>query len=292
MKTCVKCLFEYAAGKGCPECGRIRSRERQRALREADPDREREKQRAYRHSNPERFRERARVYRAANPEQRKAYESKPSRMAYQREWRRAERKANQELVRERERAKYAANAARYAAQARARRAVALAVDAERVRARDRARYDAKREADPENLRIERRAAERRQYDKNPEAYLAKARAKNQKRRARLRDACSPGVTPDQWQDICAEFQDADGNTKCAYCDTPCAVTIDHVVPLARGGRDEPDNVLPACLGCNSGKRDRLISEWRRGKKLLASALYEVLVSQTNDYLKTLSVKAA
>jgi hypothetical protein len=47
----------------------------------------------------------------------------------------------------------------------------------------------------------------------------------------------------------------DGN-KCRYCgitaaDTP--LTIDHVVPSALGGGDEPSNLVAACGPCNSGK---------------------------------------
>lgn len=47
----------------------------------------------------------------------------------------------------------------------------------------------------------------------------------------------------------------DGNT-CRYCgakapDVP--LTVDHVVPVALGGSDEPSNLVAACQDCNSGK---------------------------------------
>jgi hypothetical protein len=47
----------------------------------------------------------------------------------------------------------------------------------------------------------------------------------------------------------------DGHT-CRYCgakapDVP--LTVDHVTPVALGGRDEPSNLVTACRGCNSGK---------------------------------------
>lgn len=46
------------------------------------------------------------------------------------------------------------------------------------------------------------------------------------------------------------------NHTCRYCggkapDVPLAV--DHVVPVALGGSDEPDNLVTACRDCNSGK---------------------------------------
>lgn len=289
MKTCSKCSFQYEPGSGCPECGRIRSRERQRAKRKANPELCLEQERAYRKNNPERVRKWAGNNYAKHG---KDYARTPKRMAYQREWQNARRVAlktsDPELLKAKDHARYEANAAKYAADARAKRAVAIATNPEGVRAKDRARHEArapriaaKREANLEEVR----AKERERYAENAEAERARARAKHHRRRARLRDACSPGVTSEQWQEICAGFQDEDGNTKCVYCDKPCAATVDHVVPLARGGRDEADNVLPVCISCNSSKGARLISEWRKAKSLLAPALYALLVSHTEAYLK-------
>lgn len=34
-------------------------------------------------------------------------------------------------------------------------------------------------------------------------------------------------------------------------------TIDHVIPLARGGSDDPDNLALACFHCNRRKADKL-----------------------------------
>lgn len=46
---------------------------------------------------------------------------------------------------------------------------------------------------------------------------------------------------------------------CAYCEQPesevGALCLDHVYPLARGGPNDAANVVPACAGCNSRKRD-------------------------------------
>lgn len=47
---------------------------------------------------------------------------------------------------------------------------------------------------------------------------------------------------------------------CAYCPSP-AETWDHVVPVAKGGKTEPSNIVPACTVCNSSKRDRDLDEW-------------------------------
>lgn len=47
---------------------------------------------------------------------------------------------------------------------------------------------------------------------------------------------------------------------CIYCGGPGG-TVDHVVPLSRGGRHAEGNLVPACLPCNSSKRDKLLIEW-------------------------------
>jgi hypothetical protein len=52
------------------------------------------------------------------------------------------------------------------------------------------------------------------------------------------------------------------NFTCQYCqETPDRLECDHVVPVSRGGSDEPDNLVAACKPCNASKKDKLISEW-------------------------------
>jgi len=46
------------------------------------------------------------------------------------------------------------------------------------------------------------------------------------------------------------------NHACRYCGgraPDVTLTIDHVVPVALGGRDQPDNLVAACKDCNAGK---------------------------------------
>ncbi|MDY0189258.1 MAG: HNH endonuclease [Desulfuromonas sp.] len=53
--------------------------------------------------------------------------------------------------------------------------------------------------------------------------------------------------------------------KCYYCGgsfAPKELTLDHVVPLIRGGRTSKGNCVPACKLCNSKKQDMLPSEWQ------------------------------
>jgi 5-methylcytosine-specific restriction endonuclease McrA len=42
--------------------------------------------------------------------------------------------------------------------------------------------------------------------------------------------------------------------QCAYCDAR-ATSWDHVIPVSKGGKTVPGNMVPACLSCNSAKHD-------------------------------------
>lgn len=62
-----------------------------------------------------------------------------------------------------------------------------------------------------------------------------------------------------WQQIDQLKQEHGG--LCFYCGGS-ADTIDHVIPLSRGGQDPIDNLVPACRSCNSSKGQKLVAEWR------------------------------
>ena len=52
------------------------------------------------------------------------------------------------------------------------------------------------------------------------------------------------------------------NGVCFYCGCrPERLTVDHYVPLARGGRHDIENIVFACHRCNSEKRDLMPSEF-------------------------------
>jgi 5-methylcytosine-specific restriction endonuclease McrA len=50
---------------------------------------------------------------------------------------------------------------------------------------------------------------------------------------------------------------------CAYCQgtfAPDELTMDHIVPLSRGGRSTKGNVVPCCAACNATKKYRTPAE--------------------------------
>jgi 5-methylcytosine-specific restriction enzyme A len=51
---------------------------------------------------------------------------------------------------------------------------------------------------------------------------------------------------------------------CFYCQRRVgvrALTMDHIVPLGRGGRSVRGNLAPACKACNARKQSRVPVEW-------------------------------
>ena len=51
---------------------------------------------------------------------------------------------------------------------------------------------------------------------------------------------------------------------CYYCGEtvdPRELTMDHIVPLARGGKSTKGNLVPACKECNNKKKYLLPLEW-------------------------------
>jgi 5-methylcytosine-specific restriction endonuclease McrA len=53
--------------------------------------------------------------------------------------------------------------------------------------------------------------------------------------------------------------------KCYYCGRetlPRELTMDHIVPVIRGGKSRKNNVVPACKECNNKKKHCLPIEWK------------------------------
>lgn len=64
------------------------------------------------------------------------------------------------------------------------------------------------------------------------------------------------LTQLQWEQILELF----GQT-CAYCGSDKSITMDHIVPISRGGNHTEDNVIPACKSCNASKGAKVPHEW-------------------------------
>ncbi len=54
--------------------------------------------------------------------------------------------------------------------------------------------------------------------------------------------------------------------RCHYCGRafpPAQLTMDHIVPLARGGKSTRGNLVPCCKECNTSKKQLLPFEWEQ-----------------------------
>ena len=59
---------------------------------------------------------------------------------------------------------------------------------------------------------------------------------------------------------------------CYYCNCKVGqanLTMDHVVPLSRGGKSKKGNIVPACKECNNRKKYLLPIEWEEYLKALS-----------------------
>lgn len=51
--------------------------------------------------------------------------------------------------------------------------------------------------------------------------------------------------------------------KCFYCKKKCKLTLDHIIPLARGGTHSIDNIVFACLSCNCSKKSTMPNDYAK-----------------------------
>lgn len=80
-----------------------------------------------------------------------------------------------------------------------------------------------------------------------QANPAKTAAWKNNRRAREMNA-EGSFTDKQWSDL----KEKNG-FKCALCRKETRLTVDHIIPLSKGGSNYIENIQPLCMPCNSRK---------------------------------------
>jgi len=81
---------------------------------------------------------------------------------------------------------------------------------------------------------------------------ALSRRQNAQRRGAILATRTP-LTATEWLEIVIEHKGL-----CHYCRMKRKLTLDHVIPLRKGGQHTKENVVPACGPCNSKKRDKIL----------------------------------
>ena len=121
--------------------------------------------------------------------------------------------------------------------------------------KDRQRYW----ADPEKYKAKSRAyyslfparkleARKRWIHSHPEKYVQY----NNARRA-LVEGNGGAFTSVEWFNLKVAYANS-----CAFCGEVADLTVDHIVPISRGGRNDISNIQPLCRPCNSKKGNRLL----------------------------------
>lgn len=82
------------------------------------------------------------------------------------------------------------------------------------------------------------------------AHAFSERKRNARKRAITADVGSH--TPAEWADLKRR-----ANDRCAKCKKKATLTVDHIIPLSKGGTDRITNIQPLCRPCNRQKWDRV-----------------------------------
>ena len=80
-----------------------------------------------------------------------------------------------------------------------------------------------------------------------------------KRTKNKRRILSQEHTEEEWEAKKEQY-----NNRCFYCGKASKLTKDHVIPISLGGTDDIDNIVPACLSCNSRKQARRLEYVKQG----------------------------
>jgi hypothetical protein len=116
----------------------------------------------------------------------------------------------------------------------------------------------------------------------PEVRQSRMASYNHARRARKVAAEVAGPVPPE------VYEAIRTSGPCAYCTAP-ATTVDHVRPLARGGWEHENNLVPACAACNFSKNVRLLTEWGRADRVAYGVKHSPKVAA--EYARLMSATA-
>lgn len=221
------------------ERARTYARERARRLRREDPEKERARVREVNRRAKEKRRVWAAEWRKKNPD--KVREANRKNRAYQTQWKAEWRKKNPDKERE--------ILQRYREK-----------NAEVCKARQRAKYQKNK------AKVAEKGAER--YEREKVKILATQKAWREKNRGVRKALEHKRRAKKRGNGGAHTFADVDWlltaqGGLCAGCriDITEKYTVDHIIPLCRGGTDNADNLQLMCKTCNCSKKDKTMDEW-------------------------------
>jgi 5-methylcytosine-specific restriction endonuclease McrA len=100
------------------------------------------------------------------------------------------------------------------------------------------------------LTDKRRAAKKR-YAQTEKGKASKARRAHRRRLNGILTTAT--LTLGEWDKIKFNYKN-----RCVYCGEKKPLTRDHIIPISKGGGLTKENVIPACVSCNSRKHDKSV----------------------------------
>lgn len=77
----------------------------------------------------------------------------------------------------------------------------------------------------------------------------------------------PKIKKSSRQNLYKMYSDANSNIRCRYCDIICLtdvsdghdrmVTLDHLIPVSKGGTNAQANLIVCCFACNRDRGDKI-----------------------------------
>lgn len=118
-----------------------------------------------------------------------------------------------------------------------------------------------------------------EYRKNNKEKL---KAKNHKRRT-LKQNSGGSYTVEQWNESLKYF-----NNKCAYSGKPMEqVSVEHIIPITKGGTSYIWNIIPCEAILNYSKQDKDLLEWYKEQEFYSeerlNKIYEYIEYMKNKY---------
>lgn len=86
----------------------------------------------------------------------------------------------------------------------------------------------------------------------PAANPEKKAIQSHKRRAL--ETAAGSYTLDEWRAVMDQY-----GHRCRMCACEGKMTVDHVIPLSKGGSNTVENLSPLCKPCNSRKNNRILA---------------------------------
>ena len=74
---------------------------------------------------------------------------------------------------------------------------------------------------------------------------------------------------------------------CVYCGSTDKPSIDHIIPIDKGGTQDPKNLIRACLSCNSSKNNSFFIDWYLKNRKAMRSLTEIISDMGFDSIFSL-----